>query len=243
VLLWSVRGSDDLDKADLDTAVEFVAERESPRATGFPGATAIRRTLQLGQARLFVSHSTETRRRLEVLVEPLIPNPVLLIAGGGHVGQAVAAQAVLVGFEVVVVDDRPDFADRSLFPDGVAARCAAMEEEVARFPLDADTYVVIVTRDHGHDARVLAACLKRPAAYVGMIGSRRKVALVRQGLVESGRFTAEEFARLHAPIGLDIGAVTVPEIAASIVSELIAVRRRGGSSGLSMRAEQKGSPA
>jgi xanthine dehydrogenase accessory factor len=227
----------------LDTAVEFVAERESWLETGFPGDAAIRRTLQQGQARLFVSQSIEDRKRLEVLVEPLTPDPVLLIVGAGHVGQAVAAQAVLVGFEVVVVDDRPDFADRSRFPDGVATRCAAMEEEVARFPLDTDTYVVIVTRDHGHDARVLASCLKRPAAYIGMIGSRRKVDLIRRGLVESGRFTAEEFARVHAPIGLDIGAVTVPEIAASIVSELIAVRRRGGSSGLSMRAEQKGSPA
>ena len=101
------------------------------------------------------------------------------------------------------------------------------DEEVAGFPFGADTYVVIVTRGHQHDAEALAACLRRPAAYVGMIGSRRKVALMRQDFVRSGRATAEELGRVYAPIGLDVGAVTVPEIATSIVAQLIAVRRKG----------------
>ena len=162
-----------------------------------------------------------------MLVEPLIPRPVLLVVGGGHVGQAVAEQASLVGFEIVVVDDRPEFTRAELFPGGATTRCGPPDEEVAELPFGADTYVVIVTRGHQHDAQVLAACLRRPAAYVGMIGSRRKVALMRQDFIRSGRAAAEELGRVYAPIGLDVGAVTVPEIATSIVAQLIAVRRKG----------------
>ena len=89
------------------------------------------------------------------------------------------------------------------------------------------TYVVIVTRGHQFDAEALEVCIRRPAAYVGMIGSKRKVALIRQSLLASGKATAEEFDRVHAPIGLAIGSVTAAEIAASIVAQLIAVRRQG----------------
>ncbi|MHC4687696.1 MAG: XdhC family protein, partial [Planctomycetota bacterium] len=90
-----------------------------------------------------------------------------------------------------------------------------------------DVYVVLVTRGHKLDAETLEACIHAPAAYVGMIGSKRKVALLRENFIESGLAAAEEFDRVFAPIGLDIGAVTVPEIAASITAELIAVRRKG----------------
>jgi xanthine dehydrogenase accessory factor len=165
---------------------------------------------------------------LDVLVEPVLPPPRLVIAGGGHVGRALAAQAVLVGFEVTVIDDRPEFADPSGLPDGVHTQCGDIAAALAESPADVDTYVVIVTRGHGHDAEALQACLHRPFAYVGMIGSRRKVALIRESFLASGLATAEELDAVHAPIGLDIGAETVPEIAASIVAELIAVRRRGG---------------
>jgi xanthine dehydrogenase accessory factor len=92
--------------------------------------------------------------------------------------------------------------------------------------LDEDSYVVLVTRGHRHDAQALAACIHRPLAYLGMIGSRRKAALIRRQFLESGLATAAEFDRVRAPIGLQIGAVTVPEIAVSIVAQLIAVRRR-----------------
>jgi xanthine dehydrogenase accessory factor len=111
----------------------------------------------------------------------------------------------------------------------VAARCGDIATELAALPIAGDTYVVIVTRGHEHDQRALAACLRRPAAYVGMIGSRRKVALIRKDLLESGAATEEELARIYAPIGLDIGAETVPEIATSIVAQLVAVRRKGSS--------------
>jgi xanthine dehydrogenase accessory factor len=132
-----------------------------------------------------------------------------------------------VGFDVVVIDDRPEFTDPALYPAGATTRCGDIPAQIAAGPVAGDTYIVIVTRGHKLDAEVLRACINSPAAYVGMIGSRRKVALMRRNFIESGLATEEQFRRVHAPIGLDIGAVTVPEIAASITAELIAVRRKG----------------
>ncbi len=224
VLLTSVQGLH-----HWDVGVQCLAEQAIPPELGFPGAEAVRSALEREEIGLFVSESTPGGERLEVLVEPLVPKPVLLIVGGGHVGQAVAAQASLVGFEICVIDDRPEFTSPELFPEGATTRCGKIKEEVSRFPLSADTYVVIVTRGHRYDADALAACLHRPAAYVGMIGSRRKVAMMREEFAESGRATPAELDRVYAPIGLDIGSVTVPEIATSVVAQLIAVRRKGTS--------------
>jgi xanthine dehydrogenase accessory factor len=162
-----------------------------------------------------------------LLLEPLLPAPRLLIVGGGHVGQAVARLASMAGFAVTVLDDRPEFAAPALFPPGTHTRCGEMAREVGQFDFAPDLYAVIVTRGHQHDAAVLERCLRRPAAYVGMIGSARKVALLRKDFLAAGKATAEEFDRVYAPIGLDLGAVTVPEIAVSVVAQLIAVRRRG----------------
>ena len=162
---------------------------------------------------------------VELLVEPVSPASLLLIAGGGHVGQALAMLAAPVGFEVVVVEDREAFAEPSRYPDGVTVRRGRFAELVREWPLNRDTFVAIVGRGHKVDADALAAVIGGDAGYVGMMGSRRKVALVRQEFLASGLATAEQFGRVHAPIGLDIGAETVPEIAASIVAEMIAVRR------------------
>jgi xanthine dehydrogenase accessory factor len=137
---------------------------------------------------------------------------------------------------VLVIDDRPEFADPALFAAGVRTRCGRLADEQATLPLDADTYVVIVTRGHQHDAEALAACIHAPVAYLGMIGSRRKVALVRQSFLEDGLATAAELDRVFAPIGLPIGAVSVPEIAVSIAAQLIAVRR-GAGAGAAVRRE------
>lgn len=224
VLLTAVCGHD-----QWDVTVQCLPEQAIPPELGFPGAETARAALARDQTGLFVSEPTPGGQRLEVLVEPLSPRPVLLIVGGGHVGQAVAAQAVLVGFEIIVVDDRPEFTRPELFPHGTTTRCGRIGEEVARFPFSVDTYAVIVTRGHRYDADALAACLHKPAAYVGMIGSRRKVAMMREEFLRSGRATPAEFDRVYAPIGLDIGSVTVPEIATSVVAQLIAVRRKGAS--------------
>ncbi len=230
VLLTTVRG-----QKEWNIAAQCLAGQAIPSGLGFPGTEAVRSALEREQPGLFVSESTPEGLRLEVLVEPVIPEPVLLIVGGGHVGQAVAAQASLVGFDIVVIDDRAEFTRPEQFPDGATMRCGKIAEEVAGFPFGGDTYVVIVTRGHKHDADALAACLHESAAYIGMIGSKRKVAMTRKDFVESGRATSEEFDRVYAPIGLDIGSVTVPEIAASIVAQLIAVRRNRTSPRFSVR--------
>ncbi len=230
VLLTTVRG-----RREWDVAVDCLAEQAIPATLGFPGIEAVRSVLGREEPRLFVSESTSQGQRLEVLVEPMLPRPVVLIVGGGHVGQAVAVQAGMVGFDVVVIDDRPECTRAELFPDGATMRCGGIAEEVARFPLGDDTHIVIVTRGHKHDADALAACVHEPVAYIGMIGSRRKVAMMQEDFVESGRATAAEFDRVHAPIGLDIGSVTVPEIATAVVAQLIAVRRTGTSARIPTR--------
>jgi xanthine dehydrogenase accessory factor len=186
----------------------------------------MRAALAQGTAEFFNGQS-QSEEDVQGLARPVLPAARLLIAGGGHVGQALATQASLVGFEVIVVEDRQEFAEASRYPSGVTARFGEFTEALAEFPIDQDTYVAIVGRGHPVDMKALVACIESPAAYIGMMGSRRKVSLVRKELIETGRATAEQFARIYAPIGLNIGAETVPEVAASIVAQLVAVRRTG----------------
>jgi len=211
----------------LAVEAHYVAEQEVAPAGGFIGADALRSCLVEETPELFRASASPDGGRVEFLVEPLIPKPVLLVVGGGHVGQAVAAQGKLLGFEIIVIDDRPEFADPTLFPLGAKILCGDVAQEVAAFPVHDDTFIVVVTRGHQHDSAALRACIRRPAAYIGMIGSRRKVPLMRQQFIEAGWATAVEFDRVYAPIGLDVGAVTVPEIAASILAQIVAVRRTG----------------
>jgi xanthine dehydrogenase accessory factor len=225
VLLTSVRQAASAPRV----AVFWFPEDAIPADIGFPGRGAIRDALERQTPEFLVQNAPHAGAQLQVLVEPLVPPPLLVIAGGGHIGQALALQAGLVGFAVAVLDDRPEFTAPALYPAGVVTRRGDIAGELAGFPVGADTFVAIVTRGHQHDADALAACIHRPAAYVGMIGSRRKVAQMRQDFIASGRATAEEFDRVYAPIGVDIGAAAVPEIAASIVAQLIAVRRKGSS--------------
>lgn len=203
-------------------SVRFLAESECDTQSG---------ALQPGQLRQLIKTETPALLQLstgsEIFVSPLIPKPVLLIAGGGHVGQAVAAQAGMAGFDVTVFDDRPEFTQPALFLPRTKTICADPARALAGYPLDRNTFVVIVTRGHQHDSAALRACIRSPAGYIGMIGSRRKVPLVRQQFVEEGWASAEEFDAVYAPIGLDLGAVTVPEIATAIVAQLIQVRRKG----------------
>ena len=204
------------------TSVKWLGEDDIPSAMDFPGRETVRECMRRETARYFMEAPQDARA---TLVEPVIPPPRLLVAGGGHVGQALARLGVFCGFEVTVIDDRPEFTDPALFPQGIRTQCGGVAEAIAAFPIGADTFIVIVTRGHQHDAVALAACIDAPAAYVGMIGSQRKVALIRKDFIESGRATEESFARVHAPIGLDIGAVSVPEIALSIMAQLVDARR------------------
>lgn len=160
-----------------------------------------------------------------MFIEPVLPTPHLIIAGGGHVGQAVAHQADRLGFDVTVIDDRPMYSDPARFPDSAETICGPIAEEVGKQPYSPDTYVLIVTRGHRNDGVVLKECIHQPAAYIGLIGSRRKIHLIRKGFLEEGIANEDQFARVHAPVGLDIGAQSVEEIATSITAQLIAIRR------------------
>jgi xanthine dehydrogenase accessory factor len=210
---------------EMKVEIQWLTADCLPAETTFPGGDAIRSCLESGRPRWFAAESQASGIAEEVFVEPVLSSPLLVIAGGGHVGQAVALEALRVGFDVTLIDDRPEFAAAALFPPGVNVLCGPVPQQLAACALDADSFVVLVTRGHRHDAEALAACIHRRLAYLGMIGSRRKVALIRKNFLETGLATAEEFDRVRAPIGLEIGAVTVPEIAVSIVAQLIAVRR------------------
>jgi xanthine dehydrogenase accessory factor len=162
--------------------------------------------------------------QMQVYIEPLEPSPRLFIVGAGHVAQHLARLAQSVGFRTHVLDDREKFANRDRFPDVDEIVVAPISEwlEVARFP--ANTYAVVVTRGHRHDWAALRALAPRDLRYLGLIGSRAKVKRIYDALVGEG-MPVEALARVYAPIGLDIGAVTPEEIAVSILAELIAVRR------------------
>jgi xanthine dehydrogenase accessory factor len=162
-----------------------------------------------------------------IYLEPRLPAPRLLIAGGGHVGLAVARLAVFLGFAVQVFDDRPEFASPARFPEAERVIVGDPAVELGRASVDGGTFIVIVTRGHRHDAAALRACIRRPAAYIGMIGSAHKVGLLRDEFLARGWASAAEWARVHSPIGLPIVSRTVEEIAVSIAAELVAVRNGG----------------
>jgi xanthine dehydrogenase accessory factor len=164
---------------------------------------------------------------LEVFVEPILPQPVVVLFGGGHISTALAKAASAAGFGVTVVDDRETFANAERFP--MAQEIFTSYEDAYKKMLpNASTYLVIVTRGHRDDMRVLAWAVRTEARYVGMIGSKRKVLSVYKAL-ESEGYKPEEFERVYAPMGLEIGALSPEEIATSIVAELIAVRRNAES--------------
>jgi xanthine dehydrogenase accessory factor len=160
---------------------------------------------------------------VELFMETIHADPILYIFGGGHVSAQIIPLARRVGFKVQVIDDRPEFADAAKFPDATQVHQYPFEGVLGRIPVDESSYLVIVTRGHIHDKTVLEQCLRTRAKYIGMIGSRRKKAMIYEKLLEEG-FTKSDLDRVHAPIGLDIGAETPEEIAVSIVAELIQVR-------------------
>jgi xanthine dehydrogenase accessory factor len=162
--------------------------------------------------------------RMEVFIEPLEPSPRLVIVGAGHVSQHVAKMAADVGFRVQVVDDRESFANRERFPSAEELAVADIAGFLAGSDIPPAAYVVVVTRGHTHDLAAMRALAGRPLQYVGMIGSRAKVARIFDALASDGA-PADWLRQVRAPIGLQIGAVTPAEIAVSIVAELVAVRR------------------
>jgi len=203
-------------EADVWAAAKEVMEKESPRKMVF--------TLNNEAS---YDNGLICGGSLEVFVEPILPQPMAYIFGGGHISMALAKSASAAGFGIVVVDDREQFANKERFPMAQELY-TGYEDAFARLSPNAASYLVIVTRGHRDDMRVLAWAVRTQARYIGMIGSKRKVISVYQALEKEG-YAPEEFARVYAPMGLEIGALSPEEIAISITAELVAVRRNARS--------------
>jgi xanthine dehydrogenase accessory factor len=205
-------------EADVWAAAKEVMQKEAPRKL----------TFHLNNEATF-DNGLICGGTVEVFVEPILPQPVVYLFGGGHVSMAVACAAHAAGFGIAVVDDREAFANTERFP--VAQEIfTKFEDAFAKIRPNGSSYLVIATRGHKEDMRVLAWAVRTPARYVGMIGSRRKVFSVYKALEKEG-YRVEEFERVFAPMGLEIGALSPEEIAISIVAELVAVRRNSEGAG------------
>ncbi|MCC7173683.1 MAG: XdhC family protein [Bryobacterales bacterium] len=199
--------------------------------------TAAREVLETGRARRLTFDLSGPQieesglicgGEMEVFLEPVFPQPEAFIFGAGHISRSLSKIASLAGFETVIVDDRESFASRERFPEAARIHTAPYEEIFPKLGINAFSYLLIATRGHKDDLRVLRLAAAGPARYVAMIGSRRKVAEMAS-LLEKEGLPAAALDRIYAPMGLDIGAVTPEEIAVSVVAEMIAVRRNAAS--------------
>ena len=161
---------------------------------------------------------------LDIFIEPVLPPALLYIFGAGHVAVNLYRVASNAGFEVIVIDDRESYANRERFPEAQKVFAEDFDQAMAKLTPSESSYIVIVTRGHRDDMRCLRWAVQTQARYIGMIGSKRKTIAIYKELVKEG-VASELFTRVHAPVGLDIGAVTPEEIAVSITAELIALRR------------------
>lgn len=179
-----------------------------------------------GKTRLIRTTDDSGKPEFELLLEPA-PAPVeLLILGGGHIAKPLAVMAAILGYRVTVVDDRPAFANTARFPGASQVICEDFGRALQETKIGPGTFIVIVTRGHRHDKLCLEKVVSQPSAYIGMIGSRRRVKALMAELRENG-ISPEPLEKVHSPIGLDIAAETPEEIAVSILAELIKVHRGG----------------
>jgi xanthine dehydrogenase accessory factor len=159
-------------------------------------------------------------------LEPVFPSLQMVIAGAGHIGKALAHLGRLLDFEVTVIDDRYEYANPENIPDAHHIIVKDIGAALQELDKKNDTYVVIVTRGHKDDAAALKPCIDSGLAYVGMIGSKNKIAAMRRNFIEIGLATAEQWDKIHAPVGLDIQSQTVEEIAVSIAAQMVLVRNK-----------------
>ena len=179
----------------------------------------------------------EAAEVVEVLMEVVEPAATLLVVGGGHVGRAIGEIGAILGMSVAVLDDREDYANRDRFPFADEVICGDFAQELDRFPITANTFVVLVSRGHKVDELGLARVVERGAAYVGMIGSKRRTRTVLEHLAAAG-VDAAALERVFTPIGLDIRAETPEEIALAVLAEITLVRRGGGGRPLSAHGQR-----
>jgi xanthine dehydrogenase accessory factor len=203
-------------EAEVWNAAREVLATEKPRRLNF----------NLGQDAAY-DNGLICGGQLEVFVEPVLPVPACFIFGAGHISKGLAQVAGIAGFSVTVIDDRESFANRERFPDAAEVHAGEYEEIFPKLGINENSYLIIVTRGHRDDMRVLRLAASTSARYIAMIGSKRKVISVARELEKEG-VPREALERIHAPMGLDIGAISPEEIAIS-VAEMIAVRRNAAS--------------
>ena len=190
------------------------------------------RTIEEGEPRLerYSADGSPPPRRgrtfVQLLYEPLLPPDRLLVVGAGHIAVPLHEFGKILGFEVIVVDDRADYATSERFPHADEVLCVPFSAVPMRIAIDRTTYLVLVTRAHEHDEAVLGQVADSPAPYIGMIGSKRRVITVYRRLLAEG-VTPEQLGRVYAPVGLAINARTPQEIAVAVMAEIISVKRHG----------------
>jgi xanthine dehydrogenase accessory factor len=204
-------------EAEVWNAAREVIETEKPKHL----------TFNLGQDAAY-DNGLICGGQLDVFVEPVLPIPRAFIFGAGHISKSLSKVAVLAGFATVIVDDRESFANRERFPEAADVYAGEYEDVFGKLTINENSYVIIVTRGHRDDMRVLKLAIGTTARYIAMIGSKRKVINVIRELEKEG-IPRAEFERVFAPMGLNIGAVSPEEIAISVAAEMIAVRRNSAS--------------
>jgi xanthine dehydrogenase accessory factor len=214
-------------EAEVRQAAAEVIEREEPRTISFDLEKNPRYDSGLVRG-----------RSLETFIEPLLPVSTVYVFGAGHVGFNVYRVARIAGFEVVVVDDREAFANRERFPEARDVHADEFGSVMAQLAIPEAAFIVIATRGHRDDMRVLRWAANTPAHYIGMIGSKRKLITIFRELEKEG-IAVDKLDRVSAPIGIDIGARTPEEIGVSVVAELIAARRNSESALPHLRLSRK----
>lgn len=200
-------------EAEVWNVAREVMETEKPRHL----------TFNLGQDAAY-DNGLICGGQLNVFIEPVLPQPFAYIFGAGHISKSLSKVASLGGFATVIIDNREQFANRERFPEADQVFAEEYEDTFPKLEVNESSYLIIVTRGHRDDMRVLRWAVNTRARYVAMIGSKRKTINVVKELEKEG-LSRELFERIHAPMGLDIGAITPEEIAVSVVAEMIAVRR------------------
>jgi xanthine dehydrogenase accessory factor len=200
-------------EAEVWNAAREVIETEKPRHLSF----------SLGQDAAY-DEGLICGGQLNIFVEPVIPQPRAFIFGGGHVSKGISKIATLAGFSTSIIDNREAFANQERFPEAEATYAEEYEDVFPKLPVNSSSYIIIVTRGHRDDMRVLRWAVSTPAKYIAMIGSKRKTISVVHELEKEG-IPRESFDKVFAPMGLEIGAEMPEEIAISVVAEMIAVRR------------------
>jgi xanthine dehydrogenase accessory factor len=200
-------------EADVWNAARDVIATEKPRHMHF----------SLGQDAAY-DNGLICGGQLDVFVEPVVPQPAAFIFGAGHISKSLSKVADMAGFRTVVIDDREMFANKERFPEADEVYADEYEAIFPKLPINESSYIVIVTRGHRDDMRVLKWAVSTNARYIAMIGSKRKVIGVVRELEKEG-IQAGAFERMFAPMGFEIGAITPEEIAVAVVAEMIAVRR------------------